>query len=159
MGVCVSRDPLRRGGAGSGGHTSTSERGVDTLDLILKVPTLLGVELDIACKSYRVLAGVYIYFSPVLPRGEKLGGDKGASHGIWGALGVKGGERGRGEGQRGMGWGEWGEIPFEERKSWRRERRRESMSRSRDQKDSSTMRRVRPSRGSRRRAVLTMVGR
>lgn len=142
--------------AGRGGHTSASERGVDTLDLILEVPTLLGVELDIACKSYRVLAcSIYGYFPMFSPWGEG-GGNKGASHGIWGAWRVKGGERGRGEGERMDEWGDGWEIPFEERKSCKKERRNESMSRSRDQKDSSTMRRVRPSRGSRRRAVLTM---
>ena len=54
--------------------------------------------------------------------------------------------------------GNLGLLPFAERKSCSRDSRRESMSRSRDQKDSSTMRRVRPSRGSRRRAVVTMAG-
>ena len=49
-------------------------------------------------------------------------------------------------------------IPFEERKSCSKDNLKESMSRSRAQKDSSTLRRVRPSRASRRRAVVTMVG-
>lgn len=38
---------------------------MDALDLVLEIPALLGVELDIACKSCRgVLVSIYTFFSP-----------------------------------------------------------------------------------------------